>query len=563
VGAGLVFAGQDKQTSEEFNGTAWAAGGGLSAIKRYSPGSAGVQTAALCVGGYEGSANVNKTELYNGVSWSLSGVINTARRNLGAAGTIAAAVSFGGFTTAATNVTEEFDGAVWTAVNNMVTSVQSIPGCGTQTAALTCGGNNAIVETEEYNGTNWSLTGNLNVARFGSALVGLQDAAMVAAGTGTGSSYLTSTEKYNGSAWTTGLNMNIPSQINHTGGIGSPSNMIVAGGYRYIVTGPYEGIEIYTGAVPVIIDGAIFDSYSSTVIVQVFLPPFESAASATAGVFLGRYIDLEPVPFVSQDEFLASMVVFAPFDAGVTPLASVSSMLAELHVTAIIRATFPALTAALELNVRSGFIRENLPALTMAATGQIGSVGRIQTNLPALIIGASGLTGNVGSISKSLPRFTITVGLLSENRGTLAVTLPALYIDMRGDVTPAEVVFKVMAMNLKHFAATEYAAFNFNSFAELNGILLGAKSDGIYPLVGGSDKGQPIPANLSTGQGLIEFFRLRDIYINSSTGGQRRAKMPRGTKPGYVKIDVENINGGELDIDSIQVYAEPVKRKKQ
>jgi hypothetical protein len=340
--------------------------------------------------------------------------------------------------------------------------------------------------------------------------------------------------------------------------------MIVAGGYRAGVGTPaFEGIEIYTGAVPVIIDQAIFNSYSEALITQVFLPPFESNDSATAGVFLGRYIDLEAVPLVSTDDFLASSIVFAPFDAGVDPLASLSSMVAEIHVTAIIKATLPALAAAIELNVRSGIIREALPGLTMAATGQIGSVGRIQTGLPVLIIDATGLAGNIGSISTSLPRFTITIGLLSEGKGTIVATLPAFYVNMRGEVTPVEVVFKVMAMNLKHFAATEYSGFHFNSFAEMNGILLGAKSDGIYPLVGDSDKGQQIAAHLSTGQALLEFFRVRDIYINSRTGGQRRAKLPRGTKPGYIKFNVENINGGELDIDSIQVYGEPVKRKKQ
>jgi len=237
--------------------------------------------------------------------------------------------------------------------------------------------------------------------------------------------------------------------------------------------------------------------------------------------------------------------------------------LAGLHFSAIIRGTLPAFTGNLELSVRSGVIREVLPALTMAATGQIGSVGRIQTNLPALIIDSTGLTGNIGRISASLPRFTITIGLLSEGKGTIVATLPAFYVNLHGEVSRAEVVFKVAAINLRHFAVTEYANFNFNSFAELNGILLGAKSDGIYPLVGGSDQGQPIDAHISTGQALLEFFRVRDIYINSLSGGQRRAKMPRGTKPGYIKFDVENIGGGELDIDSIQVYGEPVKRKKQ
>jgi len=140
------YSGGGLQSSEEFDGIAWAAGGGLSNARRYSPGSAGEQAAALCTGGYETSDNSNKTELYSGVSWSLSGTLNTARRQLAAAGTVLAAVCFGGYVAAASNVTEEFDGAVWSVVNTMVTAVKEIAGCGTQTAALTCGGNNNITE---------------------------------------------------------------------------------------------------------------------------------------------------------------------------------------------------------------------------------------------------------------------------------------------------------------------------------------------------------------------------------------------------------------------------------
>jgi hypothetical protein len=75
---------------------------------RYNLGGAGTQTAALAFGGTTGSLSA-ATEEYDGTSWSTSPVsMSTARRNLAGAGTQASALGFGGYTTSITAATEEF-----------------------------------------------------------------------------------------------------------------------------------------------------------------------------------------------------------------------------------------------------------------------------------------------------------------------------------------------------------------------------------------------------------------------------------------------------------------------
>ena len=54
--------------------------------------------------------NAVQTELYNGTSWTISANAATARRGAGGAGTQAAGLGFGGFTTTQVNSTEEFTG---------------------------------------------------------------------------------------------------------------------------------------------------------------------------------------------------------------------------------------------------------------------------------------------------------------------------------------------------------------------------------------------------------------------------------------------------------------------
>ncbi len=99
--------------------------------------------------------------------------LNTARGMLGAAGTQTAALAFGGTEPPVSNKTEKYNGASWTEVNELLTARNELAGAGTQTAALAIGGYHGNTppptgyenKTEKFDGTNWTETGDLNTAR--------------------------------------------------------------------------------------------------------------------------------------------------------------------------------------------------------------------------------------------------------------------------------------------------------------------------------------------------------------------------------------------------------------
>ena len=87
-------------------------------------GSAGTQTAALGFGGSSTSVLTN-TEEYDGSAWTAGGNLPGVINYHGGAGTQTAGLSFGGKTgntpSNCTNATNEYDGSAWTAGGGMGT----------------------------------------------------------------------------------------------------------------------------------------------------------------------------------------------------------------------------------------------------------------------------------------------------------------------------------------------------------------------------------------------------------------------------------------------------------
>jgi len=222
----------------------------------------------------------------------------------------------------------------------------------------------------------------------------------------------------------------------------------------------------------------------------------------------------------------------------------------------------PALTCAATGRDSMTALRVDLPALTIEATGQTGEVGRVSAYLPGLRIAATGLTGEVGNLDLSLPFLTILSSGGASAPSVANLILPFFYINAHGETSPAQFIYKVLAMNLRNFAVSQYENFDFNSFGQINGVYLGAKADGIYPLVGKTDQGEDIDVSLTTGKAFIEHFRLRDLFSYGLTGGQKRSKIARGLHSGYVDFTIQNENGEDLDLDYFEVFGDPVRRKK-
>ena len=150
----------------------WAAGGNLSQA-RYSLAGAGTQTAGLAFGGTP--PYLNSTEEYNGSSWTAGGAMGTARANHSGSvgGTQTAALAFIGDdgSTPLTLNTEEYNGTSWSEQNNVPAGRFAGGGAGTQTAGYGFGGYtapgvpNQTTSTIKYDGTSWSAHTNMSTAR--------------------------------------------------------------------------------------------------------------------------------------------------------------------------------------------------------------------------------------------------------------------------------------------------------------------------------------------------------------------------------------------------------------
>jgi hypothetical protein len=192
--------------------SSWSTSGSLNTARKDLAGS-GTQNSALSFGGWI-STNSAVAEKFNGSIWSSSGNLNTARSTLAGSGIQNASLSFGGYISAASAVTEKFNGSTWStsAGYNLNTARYALAGSGTQSASLSFGGStgsNSVV-TEKFDGSIWStLAGyNLNTARYYLAGSGTQSAAVSFGGSTTGSDSLATTEKFNGSIWAASGNLN-------------------------------------------------------------------------------------------------------------------------------------------------------------------------------------------------------------------------------------------------------------------------------------------------------------------------------------------------------------------
>ena len=226
-------------------GTSWSTGGSLNTGRTWvDDGTAGAQTAAIIMGGYEQPSvgATGKTETYDGSSWTEIVDLNTARGEGGGAGTQTATIFFGGRVSGAPYQanTELYNGTSWTEVNDMVGGEFRMGSAGTQTAALASGGGPPYkTTTESWDGTNWTEVNDMNTARVNSA-VGSQTAALVIGGEldSAPESYQTAkVESWNGSSFTEIADLNTGVRFQATSG--DQSQALSFGGYPTVTNTEY------------------------------------------------------------------------------------------------------------------------------------------------------------------------------------------------------------------------------------------------------------------------------------------------------------------------------------
>ena len=171
-------------------------------------------------------------------------------------------LSFGGYGASTyLNTTEEYNKSIniitpaaWASGGNLNTARQRTGGFGSsQTSAVTAAGATAppassISATEEYNGSTWTSTNNVNTGRFNMTAFGTEPAGVLS-GIGTPSvSYGGTTEEYNGSTWTTVTPYSSP-DVNYRSSCGTQTAGLLSGGVRSPAT-PAENsnlVEEYDG----------------------------------------------------------------------------------------------------------------------------------------------------------------------------------------------------------------------------------------------------------------------------------------------------------------------------
>lgn len=143
-------------------------------VKGYSKGAFGIQTAALVFGGEGSPSNpgtLNSSQEYNGTGWTAGGTLNTSRSSAGSGGTLTAGVTYGGSPPSVGGSTEEYNGSAWTAGGTMNAGRTNLYGNnGTQTGSLASGGTippTYVNNVELYDGTTWTAQPTISTTRYG------------------------------------------------------------------------------------------------------------------------------------------------------------------------------------------------------------------------------------------------------------------------------------------------------------------------------------------------------------------------------------------------------------
>ena len=177
--AGLIAAGfigtppaTTTATSLLYDGTNWTFGSNINTARNSNMGGAGTQTSGLIFAGFNPSPNANSalTETWNGTSWTEVSDLNNARRAVGGLGLQTAALCLGGYESAESNLTEEYNGTSWTNVGTLNTARYGMATSqsGTVSSALAMNGHNGTspqTVTEYYNGTSWTELNDTSTAR--------------------------------------------------------------------------------------------------------------------------------------------------------------------------------------------------------------------------------------------------------------------------------------------------------------------------------------------------------------------------------------------------------------
>lgn len=160
---------------------------------------------------------------------------------------------------------------------------------------------------------------------------------------------------------------------------------------------------------------------------------------------------------------------------------------------------------------------------------------------------------------------------------------------MAGQIDGQQQPRTVWALNTDINGATRYEGYDFNSFAELDGVYYGAKSDGLYRLDGRDDNGQDVDSRVNFGRlnfGTLTRKALPYLYAGVSSDGNlvlkvtadgqtyhynlrhnteqlkaHRFELGRGLRASYYDVELIGEGGTAFDMTDIEFFPLEISRR--
>ena len=309
---------------------------------------------------------------------------------------------------------------------------------------------------------------------------------------------------------------------------------------------------------------------------------------------LGFYVRLNDAVLVEQGELMPGIMTSLPAlqfqgqgldetlgDLSFSKPPFIFSATGEMNQIGTLNISLPALLdEIIGLAGVTGQLVATRPRFKLDGVGLVNPQGTLSVSMPKRTMSQTGLIGLTGTLSLTLPSLKGLLSSLSSIEGQIAITLPLLLASLRD--LPA--TYLNMVMNLRNYALTEFTNYNFNSMCRFNGKHLAADKTGIHDLdLGSADDGDYIDWNFRTGY--LDLHqkvkkRLKQAWLSYKSDGDlivsaclpdgtiyeyevdgveivengMRVKFGKGIRSKYVALDVKNVDGSSIELDTIKLH---------
>ena len=204
---------------------------------------------------------------------------------------------------------------------------------------------------------------------------------------------------------------------------------------------------------------------------------------------------------------------------------------------------------------------------------------------------AAGVNGTVATASITLPLYQLDAAGFGNPIGDATIDIPAFILAGTMTSTPLAQTYSTIVLNSRVRAVTTYSGLDFNSAAQFAGLTLMASTRGIVALLGDTDLGTEIAAEVLSGVtdfGDERLKRMQAAYIGyrgsnltltmiGENGreytyavaprmvdrlGPSRVSMGKGLWYRYWQWKLANRSGGDVDLERLTMVVVPSEQRK-